>query len=260
MDKEKVLQRFARLIEIVRKLRGPGGCKWDRAQTHKSLVPYMTEELYEVIEAIEEDDMRKLKEELGDLLLHVVFQADLAEEEGHFTLGDSIETISSKLVRRHPHVFAGLKVGSVSEIKKNWEEIKLREGRQSLLEGIPKNLPALLLARRVQQRASEVGFDWERVPSVIEKLEEEFLELKNAIESREQSRIRDELGDLLFTVVNLSRFLDIDPEDALRHTIKKFINRFKLVEEELRKKGKKLEEATLSEMDRLWDEIKRNKN
>ncbi|MBO8151189.1 MAG: nucleoside triphosphate pyrophosphohydrolase [Candidatus Marinimicrobia bacterium] len=260
MDKEKVLQRFARLIEIVRKLRGPGGCKWDRAQTHKSLVPYMTEELYEVIEAIEEDDMRKLKEELGDLLLHVVFQADLAEEEGHFTLGDSIETISSKLVRRHPHVFAGLKVGSVSEIKKNWEEIKLREGRQSLLEGIPKNLPALLLARRVQQRASEVGFDWERVPSVIEKLEEEFLELKNAIESREQSRIRDELGDLLFTVVNLSRFLDIDPEDALRHTIKKFINRFKLVEEELRKKGKKLEEATLSEMDRLWNEIKRNKN
>ena len=260
MDKEKVLQRFARLIEIVRKLRGPGGCKWDRAQTHKSLVPYMTEELYEVIEAIEEDDMRKLKEELGDLLLHVVFQADLAEEEGHFTLADSIETISSKLVRRHPHVFAGLKVGSVSEIKKNWEEIKLREGRQSLLEGIPKNLPALLLARRVQQRASEVGFDWERVPSVIEKLEEEFLELKNAIESREQSRIRDELGDLLFTVVNLSRFLDIDPEDALRHTIKKFINRFKLVEEELRKKGKKLEEATLSEMDRLWNEIKRNKN
>jgi len=260
MDKGKVLQRFARLIEIVRKLRGPGGCKWDRAQTHKSLVPYMTEELYEVIEAIEEDDMRKLKEELGDLLLHVVFQADLAEEEGHFTLADSIETISSKLVRRHPHVFAGLKVGSVSEIKKNWEEIKLREGRQSLLEGIPKNLPALLLARRVQQRASEVGFDWERVPSVIEKLEEEFLELKNAIESREQSRIRDELGDLLFTVVNLSRFLDIDPEDALRHTIKKFINRFKLVEEELRKKGKKLEEATLSEMDRLWNEIKRNKN
>ncbi|RKY47319.1 MAG: hypothetical protein DRP88_04770, partial [Candidatus Neomarinimicrobiota bacterium] len=151
MDKEKVLQRFARLIEIVKKLRGPGGCKWDRAQTHKSLVPYMTEELYEVIEAIEEDDMRKLKEELGDLLLHVVFQADLAEEEGHFTLADSIETISSKLVRRHPHVFAGLKVGSVSEIKKNWEEIKLREGRQSLLEGIPKNLPALLLARRVQQ-------------------------------------------------------------------------------------------------------------
>jgi len=260
MDKGKVLQRFARLIEIVRKLRGPGGCKWDRAQTHKSLVPYMTEELYEVIEAIEEDDMRKLKEELGDLLLHVVFQADLAEEEGHFTLADSIETISSKLVRRHPHVFAGLKVGSVSEIKKNWEEIKLREGRQSLLEGMPKNLPALLLARRVQQRASEVGFDWERVPSVIEKLEEEFLELKNAIESREQSRIRDELGDLLFTVVNLSRFLDIDPEDALRHTIKKFINRFKLVEEELRKKGKKLEEATLSEMDRLWNEIKRNKN
>ena len=248
------------MIEIVKKLRGPGGCKWDRAQTHKSLVPYMTEELYEVIEAIEEDDMRKLKEELGDLLLHVVFQADLAEEEGHFTLADSIETISSKLVRRHPHVFAGLKVGSVSEIKKNWEEIKLREGRQSLLEGIPKNLPALLLARRVQQRASEVGFDWERVPSVIEKLEEEFLELKNAIESREQSRIRDELGDLLFTVVNLSRFLDIDPEDALRHTIKKFINRFKLVEEELLKKGKKLEEATLSEMDRLWNEIKRNKN
>ena len=248
------------MIEIVKKLRGPGGCKWDRAQTHKSLVPYMTEELYEVIEAIEEDDMRKLKEELGDLLLHVVFQADLAEEEGHFTLADSIETISSKLVRRHPHVFAGLKVGSVSEIKKNWEEIKLREGRQSLLEGIPKNLPALLLARRVQQRASEVGFDWERVPSVIEKLEEEFLELKNAIESREQSRIRDELGDLLFTIVNLSRFLDIDPEDALRHTIKKFINRFKLVEEELLKKGKKLEEATLSEMDRLWNEIKRNKN
>lgn len=260
MNNEKVLQQFARLIEIVKKLRGPEGCQWDRAQTHKSLIPYMTEELYEVIEAIEEDDMQKLKEELGDLLLHVVFQADLAEEEGHFTLADSIEAISSKLVRRHPHVFAGLRVSSVSEIKKNWEEIKLKEGRQSLLDGVPKNLPALLLARRVQQRASEVGFDWEKVSPVIEKLEEELLELKDAIEKKDQSRIRDELGDLLFTVVNLSRFLDIDPEDALRHTIKKFVGRFKLVEDELRKKGKKLEEASLSEMDRLWDKIKRNKN
>ncbi|MBO8131664.1 MAG: nucleoside triphosphate pyrophosphohydrolase [Candidatus Marinimicrobia bacterium] len=256
MSEAELAEKFIELVKVVKKLRSPEGCQWDRAQTHQSLIPYMTEELYEVIEAIEENNDEMLKEELGDLLLHIIFQADLSEEERKFTLADSIDLIREKLIRRHPHVFAGLKVNSVSEIKKNWEKIKLKEGRGSLLDGIPMNLPALLLAKRVQQRASEVRFDWDKIDDVISKVREELNELEEAIKKKDHKMIKEELGDLLFSIVNLSRFLKQNPEEALRLTIKKFVSRFKIIEKKLREKGKKLEEATLSEMDKIWNELK----
>lgn len=249
-------KELSKLINIVKTLRGPNGCKWDKAQTHQSLTPYLLEEAYEVIESIDEDNLQKLKEELGDLLLHIVFQAELGEEKGNFTLTDSIKIISEKLVRRHPHVFSDIKVNSIKEIKKNWEEIKLKEGRTSLMEGLPKTLPALLQAQRVQLRASEVGFDWEKIDGVWDKVLEELKELKEAIETKNHEKIRNELGDLLFSLVNLSRFLDVNTEEALRSTVKKFVNRFKSIEKELSSNSIEIQNASLSEMDQLWNKIK----
>ena len=223
----QVIEQFKRLISIVKTLRGPSGCEWDRAQDSGSLSPYFLEEAYEVTESINEENPQKLKEELGDLLLHIVFQAELGEEENNFTLADSIKNISEKLVRRHPHVFSNTKVDSIKDIKKNWEEIKLKEGRTSLMEGLPKTLPALLQAQRVQLRASEVGFDWAEIDDVWDKVLEELKELKDAIKTKNQEKIRGELGDLLFSIVNLSRFLNVNTEEALRGTVKKFVNRNK---------------------------------
>ncbi len=256
MDKQNVSDEFLRLIEIVRSLRGPGGCEWDGAQTHQSLTPYLLEEACEVIESIDEEDSSKLKEELGDLLLHIVFQASLGEDEGQFTLADSIRSINEKLIRRHPHVFGDVKVNNVADIKRNWEEIKMKEGRNSLMDGLPKSLPALLQAQRVQLRASEVGFDWENVGDVWDKVHEELDELKQAVLQKDHTEMRNEFGDLLFSLVNLSRFLDINTEEALRNTIKKFVRRFKSVEEQLQGAGKKMSDSTLSEMDKLWDKVK----
>jgi len=249
-------KELSKLINIVKTLRGPNGCKWDKAQTHQSLTPYLLEEAYEVTESINEENPQKLKEELGDLLLHIVFQAELGEEENNFTLADSIKNISEKLVRRHPHVFSNTKVDSIKDIKKNWEEIKLKEGRTSLMEGLPKTLPALLQAQRVQLRASEVGFDWAEIDDVWDKVLEELKELKDAIKTKNQEKIRGELGDLLFSIVNLSRFLNVNTEEALRGTVKKFVNRFKSIEEELSSNGIEIKNASLSEMDKLWDKIK----
>lgn len=249
-------KELSKLINIVKTLRGPNGCKWDKAQTHQSLTPYLLEEAYEVIESIDEDNLQKLKEELGDLLLHIVFQAELGEEKGNFTLTDSIKIISEKLVRRHPHVFSDIKVNSIKEINKNWEEIKLKEGRTSLMEGLPKTLPALLQAQRVQLRASEVGFDWKKIDGVWDKVLEELKELKEAIETKNHEKIRNELGDLLFSLVNLSRFLDVNTEEALRSTVKKFVNRFKSIEEELSSNSIEIQNASLSKMDQLWNKIK----
>ncbi|MBL7135546.1 MAG: nucleoside triphosphate pyrophosphohydrolase [Candidatus Marinimicrobia bacterium] len=249
-------KELSKLIKIVKTLRGPNGCKWDKAQTHQSLTPYLLEEAYEVIESIDEYNLQKLKEELGDLLLHIVFQAELGEEKGNFTLTDSIKIISKKLVRRHPHVFSDTEVNSIKEIKKNWEEIKLKEGRTSLMEGLPKTLPALLQAQRVQLRASEVGFDWEKIDGVWDKVLEELKELKEATETKNHEKIRNELGDLLFSLVNLSRFLNVNTEEALRGTVKKFVNRFKSIEEELSSNGVEIKNSSLSKMDQLWNKIK----
>ncbi|MBU4443492.1 nucleoside triphosphate pyrophosphohydrolase [bacterium] len=255
-DNSTLCNEFAKLIEIVRTLRGPSGCEWDRAQTATSLSPYFLEEAHETIAAIHENNHQKLKEELGDLLLHIVFQSEIAEENKQFRLSDSIRNINEKLVRRHPHVFGDVNVKNVQEIKQNWEEIKLKEGRDSLMEGLPKTLPALLLARRIQERAAQVGFDWDKIDLVWEKVHEELDELKDALKLSDDKNITLEFGDLLFSLVNLSRFLNINPEEALYSTLKKFVKRFQYIEKELAAKNIQLKDATLEEMDRLWNQTR----
>ncbi len=255
-EKSALIGEFERLLKIVKTLRGPSGCEWDRAQTSNSLTPYFMEEAYETIEAIHEGDEKKLKEELGDLLLHIVFQADIAADNGTFTLTDSLKNINDKLERRHPHVFGNVSVKDIREIGQNWEEIKLKEGRKSLMEGLPKTLPALLLARRIQERAAQVGFDWDKIDAVWDKVHEELEELKSALKFSDKKSISLEFGDLLFSLVNLSRFLKINPEEALSLTSKKFVDRFRYIEKKLSAKNKRLKDATLEEMDQLWDEIR----
>jgi len=255
-DNLSLNDQLNRLISIVKTLRGPSGCEWDRAQTSESLSPYFLEEAYETIEAIYEGDQNTLKEELGDLLLHIVFQADIAEEKELFNLADSLKNICDKLERRHPHVFGNVIVESVRDIKQNWEEIKLKEGRKSLMEGLPKTLPALLLARRIQERASQVGFDWDQIDAVWEKVHEELDELKEAPKISDEAAINLEFGDLLFSLVNLSRFLNINPEKALNATSRKFVKRFQYIENELNGKKQQLKDTSLEEMDKLWNEIR----
>jgi len=248
------MEEFGRLVEVVARLRRE--CPWDRKQTHESIRPYLIEEAYEVAEAIGSGDDGELKEELGDLLLQVVFHARMAEERGAFSVGDVVKGLVEKLVRRHPHVFGEVEVEDAEEVLERWEEIKKKEGRESLLDGVPRSLPALLRARRVQEKASKVGFDWERAEGALGKLGEELGELEDAMRSGDRVRAEEELGDLLFSVVNLSRFLGLDPEWALHKAIDKFVARFKKVEEELAERGRDPREATLEEMDRIWDETK----
>lgn len=252
-------KEFDNLVHIVKTLRGEHGCEWDKAQTHESLTPYLLEETYEVLEAIQENKPEKLKEELGDLLLHIVFQAEIGEEEQRFNLNDSIRTINEKLVRRHPHVFNGVQA-NLKEIKQNWEEIKLKEGRKSLMEGLPKTIPALLQARRVQERAAQVGFDWDDISGVWAKIKEELHELDEAVESGNREHIVEEFGDMLFAIVNLSRFLNLDPEAALRKNVKKFVARFQKVEDDFASRGVSMKNATLADMDQVWNDVKRTEN
>ena len=245
-------------MDVLDSLLAPDGCEWDREQTHESLIPYLLEETHEVIEAIENRNMNALKEELGDLMLHIIFQAKLSEKEGYFNISDSLKNISSKLIKRHPHIFSDDSDNSYK--KGNWESTKKKEkGRKSVLEGVPISLPSLTKAQRIQEKASSVGFDWKDLTPIWDKINEEILELEEVLESNNANRIKDELGDVLFSIVNLSRFLNIDAESALRHTIKKFEDRFKKVENELESKGIDVQEATLEEMDRIWDKIKKEK-
>ncbi len=218
----------------------------------------MLEEAYEVIEAIEEGNIDTLKEELGDLALHILFQAELAREKKQFDISDVLTQISEKLIRRHPHVFGdNNSLGSLDQ-NKSWEVVKQKEKkRKNILDGVPKNFPALLRARRIQEKAANVGFDWKKISPVIAKVDEEILELKDAIELDDPEQIKGELGDVFFSLVNLSRFLDINPEDALKMTISKFEFRFSQVEQTLLKKGKTLENSSLEEMDKIWNEIKK---
>lgn len=247
-----------RLIQIVKKLRSPEGCEWDRAQTPKSLRPYLLEEAYEVIESINEEDPQKIKEELGDLLLHIVFQAEIGNDNNDFHLAESIDHISDKLIRRHPHVFGDTKVSGIQDIKKNWEEIKKEEGRESIMEGLPISLPALLQARRIQERAAGVNFEWDDIKYVWEKLDEEIDELKEAIEHRDFDKIEDEMGDVLFSMVNLSRFLKTNPEEALKRTNRKFISRFKKIEKHLEARSLKFSDMNLNELDKIWESVKKD--
>ena len=255
---EEQRQHFQKLIDVIRRLLDPGGCDWDRAQTHESLVPYLLEETYEVIESIESGDMEALKEELGDLMLHVIFQAELAEREGHFTLSESLKGISYKLIERHPHVFSDVK--NPKDEGMTWEQVKKKKkNRDSVIDGVPKHLPSLTRARRIQEKASSVGFDWKEIEPVWSKVDEEIEELKSATEENDKEHIKEELGDVLFSLVNLARFLDIDPDASLRSTILKFENRFKKVEKVLSERGKSVQESDLDEMDEIWNDIKKNK-
>ena len=245
------------LVDVMKRLRGQEGCPWDREQNHESLKPYLIEEAYEVLDAIDKNDDRALMEELGDLLLQVVFHAQIAAEENRFTIEDVAGTIVGKLKRRHPHVFGDLEVRDSEEVLRNWEEIKKGEGNESVLSGVPGGLPALLRARRVQEKAKRVGFDWDSIDGVMAKVIEEMRELKEASESGDRARVDEEFGDLLFSLVNFSRFLRVDAEDSLRKTIDKFSARFQAMERRAKEIGiSSLESCTLEEMDRLWEEAK----
>lgn len=254
---------FARLVAIMARLRSPGGCPWDRAQSREDLKPYLVEETYEVLDAIDSKDPAKLREELGDLLLQVVFHARIAEEEGAFTIEDVARTINEKLVRRHPHVFGGATATTPGEVLQNWEAIKKEEKREngqrnpSALDGVPPVLPALLKAYRLGQKAARVGFDWEERRQVEAKVEEEWGELREAVARGEKEAIREEMGDFLFALTNLCRFLEVDPEDALQGANAKFIRRFQALERTAREEGREIHGMTLAEMDALWEEVKR---
>ena len=250
---------FERLVWIMRRLRGPGGCPWDAEQTHGSLKRYLIEETYEVIEAIDTNDSVLLKEELGDLLLQPIFHAAIAEEQGEFSTGDVIESICDKLIRRHPHVFGDQVIKNADEQIENWERIKKREKgeeRKSALDGIPPHMPALMKAQKLTEKAARVGFDWEHVNQVFAKVLEELRELEETMVAGDQKRMEAELGDLLFAIVNLGRFLTIDPEQALEKTIFRFTRRFTFIEDALHGSGKSMKDATLAEMDLLWERAK----
>ncbi|NLY11130.1 MAG: nucleoside triphosphate pyrophosphohydrolase [Firmicutes bacterium] len=243
----------------MRELRSEHGCPWDREQTHQSLKKYLIEETYEVLEAIDEGDPSAICEELGDVLLQIVFHAQIADENKHFNMEDVITGICNKLVRRHPHVFADVKVENAEEVARNWEAIKQDERSNveftSILDGIPKSLPALSKAEKVQLKAAKYGFDWDRLEDVLTKLDEELTELKAALKDNE--RIEEEFGDLLFSLVNISRFISIDAESALQRATNKFIKRFQYIEKEAAKRGQSLESMTLNEMDKLWEMAKK---
>lgn len=245
---------FEDLLAIMTRLRKE--CPWDREQTHDSIKGHTIEEAYEVVEAIDHQDYEELRTELGDLLLHVVFHAEIAAGDGRFTIDDVLRAIIDKLVRRHPHIFGDVEVQDAREVKKNWEQIKMEEGRESVIDGVPDVLPALLKAHRIQDKASKVGFDWPHRDQVWAKVEEETRELQEAVGSMPQDRIEEEFGDLLFALVNYARFVNVNPEDALRKTINKFSSRFRYIEKRLREDGRDIYSSTLEEMDRLWDEAK----
>jgi len=249
-----------RFVEIVARLRAPGGCPWDREQTHKSLLNCLLDETYEFFEAVEDGDSSHMKEELGDLLMQVVLHSQMASERGEFTLEDVAGGIAEKIVRRHPHVFGDTKVGSSAEVLHNWEQIKRaekgKEDRKSVVDGIAEALPALFRAEKVQRRVARVGFDWTDIRPVLDKVEEEFGEFREAVERGDAAHAEEELGDILFALVNLARHKGICAEDALRQTVRKFIRRFRYVEQQIEASGKKMGTVPLEEMDRYWEESK----
>ncbi len=255
MNKENPIKEFDDFVNIVKRLRKD--CPWDRIQTHLSLRRCLLEETYEVLESIDENNMPELKKELGDILLQVIFHSIIANENNDFDLADVINSVQKKLVERHPHVFGDLKVEDSDEVKKNWELLKKKEGRKSVIEGIPEQLPALLKAYRIQEKASKVGFDWKEEDPVFDKITEELQELRENVNNGKPLKdIEDEMGDVLFSIVNYSRFLKINPEDALRKTIKKFRDRFSKIEKFAEENDTPLENMTLEEMDVIWEKAK----
>lgn len=267
---------FEDMVKLMSKLRDNGGCPWDREQTHKSLKPYLVEETYEVIDAIDSDNEEKLKEELGDLFYQIIFHAQISAENNTFDIHDVLKLGLEKMTRRHPHVFGDSKAANSKEVLKQWDEIKKNEkgyeDRKYIVDGIPKHLPALQKAQKLQKKVAKVGFDWKNIKDVIAKVEEEFAEFKAEIEhirddlstgtqtESNMAAIEEELGDLLFAIVNLSRFLKLDTEEVLHKAIYKFIDRFRRIEDELKTNGKNIEEASLEEMDAVWNKVKRDNN
>lgn len=259
-DTDPAMTPFEELVSIMARLRSPGGCPWDREQTHQTLRPYLIEEAYEVLDALDNGDDGDFREELGDLLLQVVFHAQIANEEKRFDIHDVARAINDKLVRRHPHVFGDTRADTADEVLTNWEKIKREEkgeeDRKSVLDDLPAGMPALLRAYRIQEKVARVNFDWDDVKEVLEKVGEEIVELRGALEQGDRAKIEEEMGDLLFSLVNLSRHLKVPPEDALRMSNDKFIRRFRYIEAALELKGESLERTTFEELDALWDEAK----
>jgi tetrapyrrole methylase family protein / MazG family protein len=256
---EEYIEEFARLVNIIAKLRGPDGCPWDRKQTHSSLKEFLLSETYEVLEALDQEDTKMLRQELGDLLLQIVLHTQIAQDNNEFKLEDVIRNINTKLIRRHPHVFADVRVNNAEEVVHNWEEIKKgeRSPETSILGTVPRQMPSLAYSKEIQRRAAETGFDWENIDGVIEKLSEEVKEFKDAKNLAEKN---DEFGDLFFTLVNIARRMGIDPEASLRQANHKFFSRFSYMEKLCRERGLNLGKLSFNEQNALWDESKKKQN
>jgi tetrapyrrole methylase family protein/MazG family protein len=252
---------FAELVQIMEKLRAPGGCPWDREQTHASIKPYLIEEAYEVAEAIDSDNVTELRKELGDLLLQIVFHSEMAREAGRFTIDDVVRGINEKMVRRHPHVFAGVAVKDSDEVLRNWSKIKAEERKEeadrSALAGVPRALPALSRAHRLAEKAAHVGFDWPNAAGVLSKVREELAELEEALQQQDNAAIEAEIGDLLFATTSLARHLDLHAEDALQRASDRFLERFRFIEQRLGERQQDVHSASAAELDELWEEAKR---
>ncbi len=254
------MKEFDKLVEIMKKLRAPDGCAWDKKQTIESIKPYVLEEAYEVIEAINNSSNEEICEELGDLLTQIVFISQIADEKGDFNIADVCNGISEKLIRRHPHVFGDIKTNDTKVILKNWEKIKTiekGEKRKSVLDDIPKSLPSVIRAFKVQKRMSRVGFDWDHHDGAVDKIYEELEELRQGVENKNQAEIEQEFGDLVFSIINAARFFHVDIESALLSTTAKVENRFRFLEKRIKEQGKELEKMTLDEMDEYWDMAKK---
>ena len=248
-------EAFLRLVKIMDELREQ--CPWDKKQTIQSLRQLTIEETYELADAISENDWKSIREELGDMMLHIVFYAKIGAEHNQFTLDEVINGICDKLIHRHPHIYSDTKVNDEEDVKKNWEKLKLKEGKTSVLSGVPKSLPSMVKAMRLQDKAKQVGFEWDNRGQVWEKVEEENRELLEAVASGDVNKMEDELGDVFFSLVNFARFLQVDAENALERTNKKFISRFTKMETEAAKEGKQLHDMNLEEMDALWNRVKK---
>lgn len=253
-SRQERLEAFGRLLDIMDELREK--CPWDRKQTMESLRHLTIEEVYELGDAILDEDLPEVKKELGDLLLHMVFYAKIGEEKQSFDIADVLNSICEKLIHRHPHIYGDVEANDEETVKANWEKLKLKEGKKSVLEGVPRSLPALVKATRIQDKARGAGFDWEETKQVWAKLREEISELEAEVDAADPEKIEAEFGDVLFSLINISRFIKVDPESALERTNKKFIRRFQYLEEATKAKGLQLDEMSLEEMDRYWDEAK----
>jgi XTP/dITP diphosphohydrolase len=255
-SRQEKMEAFGRLLDVMDELREK--CPWDQKQTMQTLRPLSIEEVYELGDAILEDDLQEVKKEVGDLMLHLVFYAKIGEEKKAFDVADVLDSLCQKLIRRHPHIYGDTEAKDEAAVKANWEKLKLQEGNKSVLAGVPKSLPALVKATRIQEKARGAGFDWKDSEQVWEKVQEELEELKAEIEAKNQSNMQAELGDLLFSIINLSRFLEVDPESALEQTNKKFIKRFNFIEQKAAEQGKALGDLTLNQMEGYWQEAKKS--